>query len=89
MCCLLYTAQLLSNQGYLHPSCCLISAAELESCVIKLSESSLTVFKKDLHKDVAGDTSGNFAKLLLALVEVRGCVPACVSDSRFPPSKLI
>lgn len=30
-----------------------------------------TVFKKDLEKDVAGDTSGNFAKLLLALVQVR------------------
>ncbi|KAG7280061.1 hypothetical protein CRUP_030517 [Coryphaenoides rupestris] len=27
------------------------------------------LFKKDLEKDVAGDTSGNFAKLLLALVE--------------------
>lgn len=30
----------------------------------------VAVFKKDLEKDVAGDTSGNFAKLLLALVEV-------------------
>jgi len=29
------------------------------------------VFKKELEKDVAGDTSGNFAKLLLALAEVR------------------
>lgn len=29
------------------------------------------VFKKELDKDVAGDTSGNFAKLLLALVQVR------------------
>uniref|UniRef100_A0A672ZUR5 Annexin n=1 Tax=Sphaeramia orbicularis TaxID=375764 RepID=A0A672ZUR5_9TELE len=28
------------------------------------------MFKKELEKDVAGDTSGNFAKLLLALVEV-------------------
>lgn len=28
------------------------------------------VFKKELEKDVAGDTSGNFAKLLLALVQV-------------------
>lgn len=27
-------------------------------------------FKKDLEKDVAGDTSGDFAKLLLALVQV-------------------
>lgn len=30
----------------------------------------LTVFKNELDKDVAGDTSGNFAKLLLALVQV-------------------
>uniref|UniRef100_A0AAQ5Z5E1 Annexin n=1 Tax=Amphiprion ocellaris TaxID=80972 RepID=A0AAQ5Z5E1_AMPOC len=29
------------------------------------------MFKKELEKDVAGDTSGNFAKLLLALVQVR------------------
>lgn len=36
------------------------------SCVVFVSE----VFKKDLEKDVAGDTSGNFAKLLLALVQV-------------------
>uniref|UniRef100_A0A674NIA4 Annexin n=1 Tax=Takifugu rubripes TaxID=31033 RepID=A0A674NIA4_TAKRU len=28
------------------------------------------LFKKELDKDVAGDTSGNFAKLLLALVQV-------------------
>ncbi|KTG02687.1 hypothetical protein cypCar_00020929, partial [Cyprinus carpio] len=27
------------------------------------------LFKKDLEKDVCGDTSGDFAKLLLALVE--------------------
>lgn len=32
------------------------------------------VFKKDLEKDVAGDTSGDFAKLLLALVAVRNCL---------------
>lgn len=36
-----------------------------------------TVFKKELEKDVAGDTSGNFAKLLLALVQVRS-VSACL-----------
>lgn len=29
-----------------------------------------SVFKKDLEKDIAGDTSGNFAKLLLALFQV-------------------
>lgn len=29
-----------------------------------------SVFKKELDKDITGDTSGNFAKLLLALVQV-------------------
>lgn len=37
------------------------------------------MFKKDLDKDVAGDTSGNFAKLLLALVQV-SLVTACLYD---------
>lgn len=47
---------------------------KFKSYVITLSEpkmSFLIVFKKELEKDVAGDTSGNFAKLLLALVQVR------------------
>ncbi|MED6294236.1 Annexin A2, partial [Characodon lateralis] len=37
-------------------------------------------FKKDLAKDVAGDTSGNFAKLLLALVETKRAEPSAVVD---------
>ena len=37
------------------------------------------VFKKDLDKDVAGDTSGNFAKLLLALVQVTSTV-SCLNE---------
>uniref|UniRef100_A0A8D3CKR2 Annexin n=1 Tax=Scophthalmus maximus TaxID=52904 RepID=A0A8D3CKR2_SCOMX len=36
------------------------------------------LFKKELEKDVAGDTSGNFAKLLLALVQVRS-VSVCLA----------
>lgn len=28
------------------------------------------MFKKEVEKDIAGDTSGDFAKLLLALVQV-------------------
>lgn len=39
---------------------------------------SLVVFKKELEKDVAGDTSGNFAKLLLALVQVSLVTLVCM-----------
>ena len=35
-----------------------------------LSLFRFAVFKKELEKDVSGDTSGDFAKLLLALVQV-------------------
>nr|XP_057931234.1 annexin A2a [Doryrhamphus excisus]XP_057931235.1 annexin A2a [Doryrhamphus excisus] len=38
------------------------------------------LFKKDLEKDVAGDTSGNFAKLLLALVKTKREEPSSVVD---------
>lgn len=38
------------------------------------------MFKKDLDKDVAGDTSGNFAKLLLALVQTKRDEPTNVID---------
>lgn len=37
------------------------------------------VFKKDLEKDVAGDTSGDVAKLLLALVQVKNNLLICNS----------
>lgn len=38
------------------------------------------LFKKELDKDVAGDTSGNFAKLLLALVQTKRDEPSNVVD---------
>ncbi|CAK6951028.1 annexin A2-like [Scomber scombrus] len=38
------------------------------------------LFKKELEKDVAGDTSGNFAKLLLALVQTKRTEPTAVVD---------
>uniref|UniRef100_A0A668UXV1 Annexin n=1 Tax=Oreochromis aureus TaxID=47969 RepID=A0A668UXV1_OREAU len=38
------------------------------------------VFKKELEKDVAGDTSGNFAKLLLALVQTKRAEPSSITD---------
>ncbi|KAJ8340246.1 hypothetical protein SKAU_G00348790 [Synaphobranchus kaupii] len=38
------------------------------------------LFKKDLEKDVAGDSSGNFCKLLMALVQARRAEPGSVVD---------
>ncbi|CAF92129.1 unnamed protein product [Tetraodon nigroviridis] len=38
------------------------------------------VFRKELDKDIAGDTSGNFAKLLLALVQTKRDEPSNVID---------
>ncbi|XP_051238058.1 annexin A2 [Dicentrarchus labrax] len=38
------------------------------------------LFKTDLQKDVKGDTSGNFAKLLLALVETKRAEPSAIVD---------
>ncbi|XP_029009498.1 annexin A2-like [Betta splendens] len=38
------------------------------------------LFKKELEKDVAGDTSGNFAKLLLALVQTKRDDPSSIVD---------
>ncbi|KAJ8412886.1 hypothetical protein AAFF_G00104680 [Aldrovandia affinis] len=38
------------------------------------------LFKKELEKDVAGDTSGNFCKLLLALVQTKRAEPSNLVD---------
>ncbi|XP_061560236.1 annexin A2b isoform X2 [Phycodurus eques] len=38
------------------------------------------LFKKDLEKDVAGDTSGDFAKVLLALIQTKRDEPSNVVD---------
>ncbi|KAK1890916.1 Annexin A2-A, partial [Dissostichus eleginoides] len=38
------------------------------------------MFKKELDKEVAGDTSGDFAKLLLALVQTKRDEPSNVVD---------
>ncbi|CAL8361157.1 unnamed protein product [Gadus morhua 'NCC'] len=38
------------------------------------------MFKKELEKDVAGDTSGDFAKLLMALVQIKRDEPSNVVD---------
>ena len=49
---------------------------KLQSSVL-MNLGVFSVFKKELEKDVAGDTSGDFAKLLLALVQVR--LNCCIS----------
>ncbi|KAK0131188.1 Annexin A2 [Merluccius polli] len=46
---------------------------------IKVSH-GFPVFKKELEKDVAGDTSGDFAKLLMALVQTKRDEPSNVVD---------
>ncbi|KAJ0028947.1 hypothetical protein NQD34_003944 [Periophthalmus magnuspinnatus] len=38
------------------------------------------LFKKDVEKDIAGDTSGNFGKLLLALVQTKRADPSAMVD---------
>lgn len=38
------------------------------------------LFKKEVEKDVAGDTSGNFAKLLLSLVQTKRAEPSSIVD---------
>uniref|UniRef100_A0A8C6SYJ3 Annexin n=1 Tax=Neogobius melanostomus TaxID=47308 RepID=A0A8C6SYJ3_9GOBI len=38
------------------------------------------LFKKELEKDVAGDTSGNFAKLLVALVKAKRAAASAIVD---------
>uniref|UniRef100_A0A8C6SUJ5 Annexin n=1 Tax=Neogobius melanostomus TaxID=47308 RepID=A0A8C6SUJ5_9GOBI len=38
------------------------------------------LFKKELEKDVAGDTSGNFAKLLVALVKTERAAASAIVD---------
>uniref|UniRef100_A0A3Q3VZI4 Annexin n=1 Tax=Mola mola TaxID=94237 RepID=A0A3Q3VZI4_MOLML len=56
----------------------LCSRSTNELVTIKKVYSEL--FKKELEKDVAGDTSGNFAKLLLALVQTKRDEPSSVVD---------
>uniref|UniRef100_A0A1A8LC10 Annexin n=1 Tax=Nothobranchius pienaari TaxID=704102 RepID=A0A1A8LC10_9TELE len=48
--------------------------------LVEIKQVYKDLFKKDLGKDVAGDTSGNFAKLLLALVETKRADPSPVVD---------
>lgn len=59
----------------------------IELVCSRTSEEMLTIkkvyremFKKELEKDVAGDTSGSFAKLLLALVQTKRDEPSNVVD---------
>ncbi|XP_042351568.1 annexin A2-A-like [Plectropomus leopardus] len=55
---------------------CSRSNAEL----VEIKKVYKELFKKDLDKDVQGDTSGNFAKLLLALVQTKREEPSAMVD---------
>ncbi|XP_029289831.1 annexin A2-like [Cottoperca gobio] len=48
--------------------------------LVEIKKVYMELFKKDLEKDVAGDTSGNFAKLLLALVQTKRAAPSSIID---------
>ncbi|KAM8891709.1 annexin A2-like [Spinachia spinachia] len=48
--------------------------------LVEIKKVYTELFKKDLEKDVAGDTSGNFAKLLLALVQTKRAEPSAIVD---------
>uniref|UniRef100_G3P970 Annexin n=1 Tax=Gasterosteus aculeatus aculeatus TaxID=481459 RepID=G3P970_GASAC len=48
--------------------------------LVEIKKVYMELFKKDLEKDVAGDTSGNFAKLLLALVQTKRAEPSSIVD---------
>lgn len=47
------------------------------------------MFKKDLDKDIAGDTSGNFAKLLLALVQVASMLTRAANQHYYTIKKKV
>uniref|UniRef100_A0A669CDY3 Annexin n=1 Tax=Oreochromis niloticus TaxID=8128 RepID=A0A669CDY3_ORENI len=75
------TAQLLA----FHCSCCITYLCDYSGLKRWLSPQRkkyiiFIVFKKELEKDVAGDTSGNFAKLLLALVQTKRAEPSSITD---------
>ncbi|XP_068595184.1 annexin A2-like [Brachionichthys hirsutus] len=56
---------------------CSRSSSELS----EIKKVYIEMYKKELRKDVEGDTSGNFAKLLLALVETKRAEPSSVVDN--------
>uniref|UniRef100_A0A3P9L105 Annexin n=1 Tax=Oryzias latipes TaxID=8090 RepID=A0A3P9L105_ORYLA len=51
-----------------------------EEELMEIKKEYREMFKKEVEKDIAGDTSGNFAKLLLALVQTRRDEPSNVVD---------
>uniref|UniRef100_A0A8C8DK34 Annexin n=1 Tax=Oryzias sinensis TaxID=183150 RepID=A0A8C8DK34_9TELE len=51
-----------------------------EEELMEIKKEYREMFKKEVEKDIAGDTSGNLAKLLLALVQTRRDEPSNVVD---------
>lgn len=48
--------------------------------LVEIKKVYTELYKKELEKDVAGDTSGNFARLLLALVQTKRAEPSSIVD---------
>lgn len=57
-----------------------IVCSRSNSELVEIKKVYKELFKKEVEKDVAGDTSGNFAKLLLALVQTKRAEPSTVVD---------
>lgn len=53
-----------------------------KSEMVEIKKTYQEMFKKEVEKDVAGDTSGDFAKLLLALVETKRPDPSTIVDQQ-------
>lgn len=57
-----------------------IVCSRSNSEVVEIKKAYKELFKKEVEKDIAGDTSGNFAKLLLALVQTKRAEPSAIVD---------
>lgn len=57
-----------------------IVCSRSNSELVEIKKVYKELFKKEVENDVAGDTSGNFAKLLLALVQTKRAEPSAIVD---------
>ncbi|XP_068169037.1 annexin A2-like [Antennarius striatus] len=66
-----------TNEEKLIELLCSRSSSELS----EIKKVYMEMFKRDLSSDVKGDTSGNFANLLLTLVETKRAEPSSIVDN--------